>query len=243
MLDARRAAIRLAWLLGSVLIVAVLVVTTWMALVAAGVVIMLGQGASWATALIVAGVLNLVGAGALVCWMLALIKEMPFTALLRQLRGQPPEEAAMIPPDRGDLRSRAAHRRAPRQLHGDATRDAASARCSALASPAGAGRRRRARLSRRRRLTRRKNKPEHPERRKSDHIKAAKATGVAGLLMTARDVVHPRAVRLAGAACAVAAEEIPESRKPSPEATPGARRVLIGRTVAIRAISQRAPGR
>ena len=91
-LDARRAAIRLAWLLGSVLVTAVLVVTTWMALVAAGVVIMLGQGASWGTALIVAGLLNVVGAGALVWWMLTLIKEMPFTALLRQMRGDPPKE-------------------------------------------------------------------------------------------------------------------------------------------------------
>jgi uncharacterized membrane protein YqjE len=91
-LDARRAAIRLAWLLGSVLIAAVLVVTTWMALVAAGVVFMLGQGASWVTALIVAAVLNVVGAGALGWWMLKLIKELPFTALLRQLRGQAPKE-------------------------------------------------------------------------------------------------------------------------------------------------------
>jgi putative superfamily III holin-X len=91
-LDARRAAIRLAWLLGSVLIAAVLVVTTWMALVAAGVVFMLGQGASWVTALIVAAVLNVAGAGALGWWMLKLIKELPFTALLRQLRGHAPKE-------------------------------------------------------------------------------------------------------------------------------------------------------
>ena len=91
-LDARRAAIRLAWLLGAVLIAAVLVVTTWMALVAGGVVFMLGQGASWVTALIVAAVLNVVGAGLLGWWMLALIKEMPFTALLRQLRGDAPQK-------------------------------------------------------------------------------------------------------------------------------------------------------
>lgn len=90
-LDARRAAIRLAWLLGSVLVAAVLVVTTWMALVAAGVVLMLGQGASWVTALIVAAVLNVVGAGALGWWMLTLIRELPFTALLRQLRGDAPQ--------------------------------------------------------------------------------------------------------------------------------------------------------
>ena len=90
-LDARRAAIRLAWLLGAVLVAAVLIVTTWMALVAAGVVFMLGKGASWPLALIVAAALNIVGAGALGWWMLALIKEMPFTALLRQLRGEAPE--------------------------------------------------------------------------------------------------------------------------------------------------------
>jgi hypothetical protein len=91
-LDARRAAIRLAWLLAAVLVAAVLIVTTWMALVAAGVILMLGQGASWATALAVAAFLNILGAGALAWWMFALIKEMPFTALLRQLRGDPPQE-------------------------------------------------------------------------------------------------------------------------------------------------------
>ncbi|MDQ5848509.1 MAG: phage holin family protein [Pseudomonadota bacterium] len=89
-LDARRGAIRLAWLLGSVLIAAVLIVTTWMALVAGLVVFMLGHGASWVTALVVAAVINLVGAGALGWFMLTLIKELPFTALLRQLRGEPP---------------------------------------------------------------------------------------------------------------------------------------------------------
>jgi len=91
-LDARRAAIRLAWLLAAVLVAAVLIVTTWMALVAAGVILMLGQGASWVTALAVAAGLNIVGAGALAWWMFALIKEMPFTALLRQLRGDAPQK-------------------------------------------------------------------------------------------------------------------------------------------------------
>jgi len=91
-LDARRAAIRLAWLLGAVLVAAVLIVTTWMGLVAAAVVFMLGQGASWVTALIVAAVVNIAGAGALAWWMFALIKELPFTALLRQLRGDAPQK-------------------------------------------------------------------------------------------------------------------------------------------------------
>jgi hypothetical protein len=86
-LDARRAAIRLAWLLGSGLMAAILVVTAWMAGVAAGIVWMWDEGVSWPAAIGIAALINLVGAGFLVFWMRSLISEMPFTALLRQLRG------------------------------------------------------------------------------------------------------------------------------------------------------------
>ena len=89
-LDARRAAIRLAWLLGSGLVVAVLVVTAWMAGIAAGIVWMWGEGVSWPAAIAIAAVVNVVGAGALVWWMKSLVVELPFTALLRQLKGEPP---------------------------------------------------------------------------------------------------------------------------------------------------------
>ncbi len=81
---------RLAWLLGTVLIAAVLVVTAWLALVAAGIVLMLGQGASWVLALGIAAGLNLVAAGALAFFVRDLVKEMPFNALARSLRGEPP---------------------------------------------------------------------------------------------------------------------------------------------------------
>ena len=90
-LDARRAAIRLAWILGCVLVAAVLVVTAWVVLIASGVVWVWGHGASWPTALAVAAVLNLIAAGLLGWFMLKLAKELPFTALLRQLRGKDPE--------------------------------------------------------------------------------------------------------------------------------------------------------
>ena len=90
-LDARRAAIRLAWVLGAVLIAAVLIVTAWMGFVAAGIVFAWGHGASWPVALAVAAILNLVAAGALGWFTLRLAKELPFTALLRQLRGETPE--------------------------------------------------------------------------------------------------------------------------------------------------------
>lgn len=94
MLDARRAALRLAWLLGSVLVVAVLVVTAWLALVAVGIVVLLGQGASWPVALGIAALLNLLGAGALAWFMKDLVSEMPFNALVRSLRGEPPPASA-----------------------------------------------------------------------------------------------------------------------------------------------------
>jgi hypothetical protein len=90
-LDARRAAIRLAYILAAVLIAAVLIVTSWMGLVASGVMFAWGQGASWPVALAIAAVLNLIAAGVLGCFTLKLAKEMPFSALLRQLRGDPPE--------------------------------------------------------------------------------------------------------------------------------------------------------
>jgi hypothetical protein len=90
-LDARRAAIRLAWILGSVLVAAVLIVTSWMGFVAAGIVFAWGHGASWPIALAIAAFINIVAAGALAWFMLKLAKELPFTALLRQLRGRDPE--------------------------------------------------------------------------------------------------------------------------------------------------------
>ena len=98
-LDARRAAVRLAWMLACVLIAAVLLVTAWMGGVAALIVWMLGAGVSWALAIGIAAVINVVGAGALLWWMRELLVELPFAALLRQLRGEdvPPAPAVASP--------------------------------------------------------------------------------------------------------------------------------------------------
>jgi hypothetical protein len=95
-LDARRAAIRLAWILGAVLVAAVLIVTSWMGLVSAFIMFAWGHGASWPVALAIAAVLNLVAAGVLGWFTLKLAKELPFTALLRQLRGDAPEPPQRI---------------------------------------------------------------------------------------------------------------------------------------------------
>jgi hypothetical protein len=97
-LDARRAALRLAWLLGTVLVAAVLVVTAWLALVAGGIVLLLGQGTPWPLALGIAAALNLVAAGALAWWMKDLVSEMPFNALVRSLRGEAPPASSPASP-------------------------------------------------------------------------------------------------------------------------------------------------
>jgi hypothetical protein len=89
-LDARRATLNLAWLLGTVLVVAVLVATAWMGLLAALIVWATSAGVSWAVSIAMTAVVNIGAAVALAGWGRHLVAELPFTALLRQLRGEPP---------------------------------------------------------------------------------------------------------------------------------------------------------
>lgn len=88
-LDARRAAIALAWLLSGGLMVAVLAATAWLALVTGAIVWLLDGGASWPAALGIAALFNLGAAGAIALWMRRLSTELPFAATLRQLKGDP----------------------------------------------------------------------------------------------------------------------------------------------------------
>lgn len=87
-LDARRAGVRLAMLLSAGLLIAILVITAWMGFVAAGIVWMFDRGVSWPLAIAIAALINIAGAAALAWWARHLISEMPFTALLRQLKGE-----------------------------------------------------------------------------------------------------------------------------------------------------------
>jgi uncharacterized membrane protein YqjE len=91
-LDARRAGVRLAMLLSAGLLIAILLITAWMGFVAAGIVWMFDRGVSWPLAIALAALVNIAGAAALAWWARNLVSEMPFTALLRQLRGEPPHE-------------------------------------------------------------------------------------------------------------------------------------------------------
>jgi hypothetical protein len=95
-LEARSAAIRFAWSLAAALGAAVLVASAWLALVAGGVIWLVGTGASVPAALAVAALVNVAVAALLVRWIKSNMSELPFAATLRQLRGEPPE----LPPDR-----------------------------------------------------------------------------------------------------------------------------------------------
>ena len=86
-LDARSAAVRFAWMLAYGVAAAILLVTAWLALVAAGIVWMLGSGASWITALAIAAALNVVAAGVIAYLVRNMFSDPPFAATLRQLRG------------------------------------------------------------------------------------------------------------------------------------------------------------
>jgi hypothetical protein len=88
-LDARRAAIRLGWLLAAGLVAAVLIVTAWLALIVAVVVALTDDGTSWGAVLALAAAANVAVAVGLGLWIKARVGELPFAATLRQLRGEP----------------------------------------------------------------------------------------------------------------------------------------------------------
>jgi hypothetical protein len=88
----------------------------------------------------------------------------------------------VIPPDQEiyQVEQRIALRRAQVSRH---TREARMRAMHALASPWALGAAAGLGFLAAYTFTRKQQKPKHPERRKSDHTKAAKATGLAGLLM------------------------------------------------------------
>ena len=96
-LDARRAALQLAWLLSSGLVASVLLVTAWLALVVSTMVWVTQDRLSWPAALALGALLNIAAAGALLWWMRHLLVEKPFTALLRQLKGEDADPDAPRP--------------------------------------------------------------------------------------------------------------------------------------------------
>jgi hypothetical protein len=90
----------------------------------------------------------------------------------------------VIPPDQEifDVESRIAARRAQLARH---SKEAGTRAMRALASPWALGGAALVGFLAAGGLSRKPKTPPHPERRKEDHLKAAKATGIAGMLMPA----------------------------------------------------------
>ncbi len=93
-LDMRRASIQLAWLVGTGVVIAVLGVTAWLTAITALVTWLLEENMSLPLVLLIAAVINLAGAGILVWRIRSLVAEMPFSATLRQLKGEAPQSEA-----------------------------------------------------------------------------------------------------------------------------------------------------
>lgn len=83
-LEAQRAGLHLAYVLGAVLVVSVLLVTAWLALVTA-LIVWMTDHLSWPAILAIVAVINLVGAAGVGWWVRRLYVELPFSATLRQL--------------------------------------------------------------------------------------------------------------------------------------------------------------
>jgi uncharacterized membrane protein YqjE len=85
-LDVRRAAVQLAWLIGGGIFISVLVITAWLAGVMALCVWLLGDVLTWPGVLGVAAVLNLIGAAIVGLRLKAVFSHVPFEATLRQIK-------------------------------------------------------------------------------------------------------------------------------------------------------------
>jgi uncharacterized membrane protein YqjE len=85
-LEAQRASAMLARILVAAVVISILVVTTWLALVAGGLVWATDAGVSWPVALLLAAAINLALAGGLGWYIRSHVGELLFEATLRQLR-------------------------------------------------------------------------------------------------------------------------------------------------------------
>jgi len=86
-LEAQRAGRNLVRMIVAGIFASVLVVTAWLALVAALASWWVDHGASWAQAFTAMAIMNLVIAGAVAYWIRHMVGELMFSATLRALRG------------------------------------------------------------------------------------------------------------------------------------------------------------
>lgn len=93
-LEAQRAGMHLVYLVAAVLVVSVLVVSTWLCGVTALVIWLAGNNIPWPGLLLLAALLNLLAGAAVVFWAKGRVTEVPFSATLRQLSAERQEISA-----------------------------------------------------------------------------------------------------------------------------------------------------
>jgi uncharacterized membrane protein YqjE len=92
MLEVQRAGISLVKMIIAGIVISILVVSAWMAVVAALVGWAIGAGANWAVAIFVAALVNLGVAVGLAFWAKKQLPDLLFAATVRQLRKDVPDK-------------------------------------------------------------------------------------------------------------------------------------------------------
>ena len=90
-LEIQRAGVSFVKMIIAGIVISILVVSAWMALVAAAIAFAVGQGANWAVAILIAAFVNLAVAAGLAFWAKSQIPDLLFAATVRQLRKDVPE--------------------------------------------------------------------------------------------------------------------------------------------------------
>jgi uncharacterized membrane protein YqjE len=99
-LEVQRAGISLVKMIAAAIVISILVVSAWMAIVAAAVVWAVGAGANWGLAILIAALVNVAVAVGLAFWAKKQIPDLLFSATVRQLRKDVPHKEASHVPDR-----------------------------------------------------------------------------------------------------------------------------------------------
>ena len=99
-LEVQRAGISLLKMIAAGIVISILLVSSWMGIVAAVVVWAIGQGANWALAILIAALVNIALAVALGLWAKRQVPDLLFAATLRQFRKDMPHKENEHAPDR-----------------------------------------------------------------------------------------------------------------------------------------------
>jgi len=93
MLEIQRAGVSFVKLIIAGIVISILVISAWMALVAAAIAFAVGQGANWAVAILIAAFVNLAVAAGLAFWAKSQLPDLLFAATVRQLGRDVPGES------------------------------------------------------------------------------------------------------------------------------------------------------